>query len=105
MAEKTLNSLIVTFLLITIGGFFIITKNLITNEVAMKYFGYIYTIPFSLTPLLLISKVVSSIFLIGLKDQPVSSLEKLYFFYYLLLTKEARKEWTGYIKEQKRKSA
>lgn len=104
MSEKSLNFLIFVCLLIIVIGYFVITRSLISNEVAMKYFGYIYAIPFGLAPLLLISKVVSSIFLVGLKDQPVSFLQKLYIFYYLLLTKEARKEWVNYIEEKKRKS-
>lgn len=65
---------------------------------------YIYMFVFGTTPLLLMMKVISRIFLTGLKDQPVSFLENLFTLYYFLLTKEARKEWADYIEEQKRKS-
>lgn len=102
MSEKTLNRLILLSALLTIGGFFVITGNLISNEVAMKYFVYFYMLPFAMTPLLLICKLVSRIFLEGLKGQPISSMENYYLLYYLLLTKEARTEWVEYIEQRKR---
>ncbi|QKV58553.1 MAG: hypothetical protein HT580_16335 [Dechloromonas sp.] len=45
MSEKTLNRLILLSALLTIGGFFVITGKLISNEVAMKYFVYFYMLP------------------------------------------------------------
>lgn len=104
MSEKFLNILILVFFLLTVGGYFVISGNLIVDKEVMKLFRYIYMIPFGITPLLLIIKIVSRIFLIGLKDRPVSSIENLYAIYYFLLTKEAKKEWVNYIKEQKRNS-
>ncbi|QKV58554.1 MAG: hypothetical protein HT580_16340 [Dechloromonas sp.] len=53
-----------------------------------------------MTPLLLICKLVSRIFLEGLKG-PISSMENYYLLYYLLLTKEARTEWVEYIEQRK----
>ena len=102
MSEKTLNRLILLSALLTIAGFFIINGKLIGNEAAMKYFGYVYVLPFAMTPLLLICKLVSRIFLEALKGQPISSMENYYLLYYLLLTKEARTEWAAYIDENKR---
>ena len=101
MSEKTLNRLIFLSALLTIGGFFVITGNLIRNDAALKYFRYLYVLPFAMTPLLLISKLVSRIFLEGLKGQPISSMEYYYVFFYLLLTKEARTEWAGFIEASK----
>lgn len=54
---------------------------------------------------MLIMKVVSSIFLIGLKEQPLSFIEQMFIFFYVLLTKEAREEWHNYINDQKNKKA
>lgn len=104
MSEKSLNYLILVFLLITIGGYFVINSNQISNETTRKWIVYIYMFVFGTTPLLLMMKVISRIFLTGLKDQRVSFLENLFTLYYFLLTKEARKEWADYIEEQKRKS-
>jgi hypothetical protein len=102
MSENTLNRLILLSALLTIGGFFVISGNLIGNEAAMKYFRYLYVLPFSMTPLLLICKLVSRVFLEGLKGQPISSMEYYYVLFYLLLTKEARAEWVDFIEESKK---
>lgn len=104
MSEKSLNYLILIFFLITIGGAFVVSGNLIENEIAKKYIRYAYVIPFGITPLLLIAKIVSRLFLGALKGRPLSSIECWFAIYYLLLTKEARKEWIDYIEEEKRKS-
>lgn len=101
MREKTLNFLILFFLSLSIGGAFFVSGNIIENERALKFIRYAYVVPFSMTPLLLICKLVSRFFLGALKGGPLSSIESWSSIFYLILTKEAREEWENYIKEEK----
>lgn len=104
MSEKTLNFLIKSFLMIAVGGFFVISGSQIANTAAMKYVKYIFMVAFGITPVLLIIKMISRLFLSGFKGRPISFIENMFTIYYLVLTKEARKEWADYIEEQKQKS-
>lgn len=104
MSERSLNFLIKLFLALTICSFTIITGDFIKDVTAMKYVKYIFMAGFRVTPLVIMLKIVSRIFLSGLKGRPVSFIEGMFPIYYLLLTKEARREWSDYIYEQKRKA-
>lgn len=103
MSEKSLNFLIKLFLAIAVVSFFIITGDYMQDESAMEYMKYIFMVSFAVTPLLLMLKIISRLFLSGFKGRPVSFIESMFTIYYFLLTKEARKEWADYIEEQKRK--
>ena len=73
-------------------------------EVALPgYVRYGYAVAFGAVPILLIMKMVSRIFLMELKGQPLSSIEQMFMIFYALLTKEAREEWRSYINDQKNK--
>lgn len=104
MSEKNLNLLIKLSFLITIGSFLIFTMELIQDATTIKYINYVFMVGFGVTPLLLMLKAISRLFLSGFKGQSISFIESMFTIYYFLLTKEARKEWADYIDEQKRKS-
>lgn len=105
MSEKFLNFIIKLFLVVDVSGFFIINGNYIPSDVAMGYFKHVYLFVFIITPLLLMIKVVSRLFLSGFKGKSVSFIENMFVFCYFLLTKEAREEWSSYIKKKKQESA
>ena len=65
------------------------------------YIRYGYAVAFSAAPILLMMKVVSRIFLMGLKGQSLASIEQWFMIFYALLTTEAREEWRSYINDQK----
>ena len=104
MSEKTLNFLINLSLVITVGSFLTFTGNLIQDPVVIEYIKYVFMVGFGFTPLLLMLKIISRLFLSGFKGQSTSFIEGAFTFYRFLLTKEAKKEWADYIEEQKRKS-
>lgn len=104
MSERSLNLLIKFSMLITIGSFFSFTLGFINDATAIKYIKYVFMVGFCVTPLLLILKIISRLFLSGVKGQSVLFIESIYSAYYFLLTKEARKEWADYISEQKEKA-
>lgn len=104
MTERTLSNLLRASTLIVIIGFFLM--QIVFPEVAMPgYIRYGYALAFGAAPILLIMKVVSRIFLIALKGQPLSFIEQTFVFLYVLLTKEAREEWRSYINGQRNKGA
>ena len=104
MTERTLSNLLRVFILIVIIGF--VLMKIVFPEVAMPgYIRYGYALAFGVVPILLMMKVVSSIFLIGLKGQPRASIEQMFIFFYVLLTKEAREEWRSYINDQRNNGA
>lgn len=104
MSEKTLNFLIKAFLLIAVGSLLVMSGETMVNSPVMKYVKYIFMIAFGLTPVLLIIKIISRIFLSGFKGRPISFIENMFTLYCFVLTKEARKEWADYIEDQKQKS-
>lgn len=103
MSENTLNLLIKLSLAITLGSFFTFAAGLIEDPVTIKYIKYIFMVGFGLTPLLLMLKIISYLFLSAIKGRPTSFVEGMFAAYYFFLTTEARKEWADYIDEQKRK--
>lgn len=104
MTERTLSALLRVTTLIVIIGFSLM--QIVFPEVAMPgYIRYGYALAFGAAPILLMMKVVSRIFLIGLKGQPLSFIEQTFIFLYVLLTKEAREEWRSYINDQRNKGA
>ena len=104
ITERTLSSLLLATTLIVISGF--VLMKIVFPEVAMPgYIRYGYALAFGTAPILLIMKVVSRVFLIALKGQPLSSIEQTFLFLYVLLTKEAREEWRSYINEQRNNGA
>ena len=75
------------------------------NETIIMISKYGFTVAFGLLPILTIMKIVSAVFLSGLKGQSVSHLEQVHMFYSLVLTKEAKKEWADYIEKEKKKAS
>jgi len=104
MSEKHLNFLILFFLLTAVSGAFIIIGDFFGNALAMKYIKYIFMVAFGVAPLLLVIKAMSRLLLHGIKGRPISFVQNTFALYYLVLTKEARKEWREYIEERKTKS-
>jgi hypothetical protein len=104
MTERTLSRLLLATTLIVILGF--VLMKIVFPDVAMPgYIRYGYAVAFGTAPILLVMKGVSRIFLMGLKGQPLSSIEQMFMVFYVLLTKEAREEWQSYITDQKNQEA
>jgi hypothetical protein len=102
MTERTLSRLLLASTLIVIVGF--VVMEFVFPDVAMPgYIKYGYAVVFGAAPILLMMKIISRIFLIGLQGQPLSSIEQMFIILYVLLTKEAREEWRSYINNQKDK--
>lgn len=104
MSEKTLNFLIKVLLLIGVGALLLLSGESILGPTVAKLSKYVFMIAFGLTPVFLLMKIISRLFLSGLKGRPVCFVENMFSVYYFVLTKEARKEWSDYIDEQKNKS-
>jgi len=102
MTERTLSILLRTSTLIAIIGF-ILMHIVFPDAVLPRYIVYAYAGVFGAVPILFIMTLVSRIFLLGLKEQPLSSIEQMYMIFYVFLTKEAREEWRNHIKERKNK--
>lgn len=97
MSNKTLNILIQSFLALVVGGgIFLIYR----HDLGLRY-GYVLMLVLVVTVILLMMKVISSVFLSGFKGQPVSFIENIYPLFWLLLTAESRQEWRDYIQSQK----
>lgn len=104
MTERTLSGLLLATTLIVVIGF--VLMKIVFPDVAMPgYIRYGYAVAFSAAPILLMMKGVSRVFLMGLKGQPLSSIEQMFMVFFVLLTKEAREEWRSYITDQKNKEA
>lgn len=102
MTERTLSSLLRASILVVVLGFFLM-KLAFTEAVIPGYIRYGYAIAFGAAPILLMMKVLSRFFLLGIKDQSLSMVEQMFMVLYVFLTKEARDEWRSYINEQKNK--
>lgn len=67
--------------------------------------SWVIAITFGLAPLLLMMKIISRLFLSGVKGQPLPLVEQMLIFLYLFLTVEARQEWRDYISAREKVEA
>jgi hypothetical protein len=105
MTERTLNNLIRASLLIALIGFISIQTAWLDGVVPMRYIKILFMAAFGAVPALFILKLISRVFLLGLKDQRLSFIQNLFMLYYIFLTKEAREEWRSHIEERKKKES
>ena len=104
MSEKTLSSLIKLSLLLTVLSFSSFTWKPIDDIEVIEFSKYSFSFGIIATFLLIMIKLVSMLSLSGFKGQNISFIESMFSVYYIVLTKEARREWLDYIEEQKSKS-
>lgn len=103
MSEKTLNLFIKIFFMVAVSCFFVMRGGLFSDPAILKFANYLFAIVFGITPVLLLIKIVSRLFLSGFKGRSIYFIENMFSIYYLMLTKEARKEWVDYIGKQKQR--
>lgn len=65
--------------------------------------GYMFF--FGAAAVLFLMKLISKIVPLGFQRETVSLNETMFGICYVFLTKEAREEWRGYIREQKKREA
>lgn len=105
MTERTLSRLI----LAAFAAFAVFVLSLSASRTAVLagfvpdiYLNWAIAIAFALAPLLLMVKIISRLFLSGVKGQPLPFVEQMFIVCYLFLTSEARNEWRDYIKSQEK---
>ncbi|MCK6405245.1 MAG: hypothetical protein L6Q60_04410 [Rhodocyclaceae bacterium] len=104
MTNKTLSTLLVLTALIAFLGYFLMPAGPRFAEVPQFVrTGYMFF--FGALPVLLLMKLISKIFPQGFQHETVSLNETMFGIFFVFLTKEAREEWRGYIREQKKREA
>lgn len=101
MTERTLSNLIRASLLLAVVGFVLIQTAWLDAVVPTRHLKIAFMVVYGTVPVLLMLKVISRLFLQGVKGQHLSFIENTFMFLYVFLTKEARAEWRSYINEQK----
>ena len=102
MSNKELSTLLKIAALATIICFSIFTFELIESPQLIEIASYAFMIGLATMILLFFRKLLSSIALGSFKGQPVTMLEGIFPIFYLMLSKEARQEWTEHIEKLKR---
>lgn len=104
MKEKTLSGLILFFA--ALGFLSYILGNTDTGlDAGKKYVAKnVFMVAFGVTPILVMMKLVSRIFLKGLDWMRLSTLEGVLCFIIFFLTKEARQEWLDCIDRKRNKA-
>ena len=103
MSNKELSTLLKIAALATILCFSIFTFELTDSPKLIEMSSYAFMIGLAAMVLLFFRKLLSAIALGSLKGQPVTLLEGIFPIFYLMLSKEARQEWTEHIEQLKRK--
>jgi len=103
VTEQTVSRLIVASIVTVIACAIAIQARFLGDAIPKTYLQTLLMVAFCMAPLLIMIKIVSRLFLSGLKGKSVSFIETAFFFYYIFLTVEARAEWRCYIEEQNRK--
>jgi len=103
VTEQTVSRLIVASIVTVIACAIAIQAEFLGDAIPKTYLQTLLMVAFCMAPLLIMIKIVSRLFLSGLKGKSVSFIETAFSFYYIFLTVEARAEWSCYIEEQKRK--
>ena len=100
MQKTTLVKLTYLTFIVGVASYFMGHSDVLGRDAELAA-RYIFMASFGLFPLLLMIRVMSALALSGLSHLPVQTLASMYVFFYLVLTKEARLEWTEKISELK----
>ena len=104
MTDRTLSILLISTTLVAILGYFLMPAAPHIAEVP-KFVRTGYMFVFAAVPILLMMKLVSKLFPLGFRGESLLLNETMFSICHLLLTREAREEWRGYINEQKDREA
>lgn len=102
MTERTLNRLILAAFALLVVSHGATLSGVLSGVVPANFLGWVTAITFGLGPLFVMMKVISGIFLSGIKGQSLDLIEQMYIVCYLFFTAEARDEWRRYIDELSR---
>lgn len=101
MTERTLSRLILASFVTAIIAYSVMRLEILDGILPPGFIQVVFMTAFGAAPCLIILKAISRLFLLGLKDQPLSFLEPMFRIYYVFLAKEARAEWRAHIDERK----
>ncbi|TVO58586.1 hypothetical protein [Denitromonas halophila] len=102
MTERTLSRLILAAVVIFVLSLSVSRTAMFASHASSVNLSWVIAITFALAPLLLMLKIISRLFLSGVKGQPLPLVEQMFIVCYLFLTMEARKEWRDYIRAREK---